>query len=377
MEELTRPLLELEPADPAPTPGTDITRLHAGPTPSAETSNPHSELALQPNGPGRELEPAETGRLLRLLANSRAEATNAAYRRAWASFVEWCRVQGFSPFPAEPTVVALYLDGLNENGRRISTLTQTLSAITAAHADGDKPFDFFHHRLVSAALRSAKRDMARDGRSLTSKPRALRQGEVLAMVEAMPSTPQGARDRAILVLGVNAGLRASEFAALELSDVQIDDSGMDILVRNSKTDQEGVGEYIFVARLAPAQRSFDAVAAMEDWLKVRGDAKGPLFIAYRKGGKTVHLIDGKAHGIGRDAVSAVLTRAAKRAGLSGRLPSSHSLRHSFITQAFTRHLDATRIAKVSRHRNLRTLMEYDQTSRRSNPVSLGLWSATE
>ncbi|GAA4768302.1 tyrosine-type recombinase/integrase [Citricoccus nitrophenolicus] len=322
----------------------------------------------------RELTAVESGRLLNILTNSRSENTNAAYRRAWAAFVRWTQEQGFTALPAEPTVIALYLDSLNEDGRRISTLTQGLSAITAAHSDAGHKQDFFHNNLVAAALRSAKRDMARDGRSLVSKPRAFRQSEILAMVEAMPDTPQGARDKAILAMGVNAGLRASEYAALNVSDITIDAEGMDIRIRSSKTDQEGQSELVYVSRLAPAQRAFDAVSAMESWLSARGTIEGPLFIAYRKGGQTPHLIEGKVHGVGRDAVTAVLTRAFTRAGLTGRLPSSHSLRHSFITQAFARHLDATRIAKVSRHKNLRTLIAYDQSSRKANPVSSGLWN---
>ncbi|MGW9550685.1 tyrosine-type recombinase/integrase [Citricoccus zhacaiensis] len=338
-------------------------------------STPTPATVERANAPSRELTPVEQGRLLNLLKNSRSENTNAAYGRAWAAFVGWAGEQGHQAFPASPEAVALWLDALNEDGKRISTLTQGLSAINAVHSDAGRPFNFFHDRLIAASLRSAKRSMARDGRSLVSKPRAFRQGEMQAMVDSMPSTPQGARDKAILVLGANAGLRASEFAALDVSDLTFDEQGMDVLIRASKTDQEGEGERVYISRLAPAHRAFDAVASMEDWIAQRGNEEGALFIAYRKGGRTPHLIDGKVHGIGRAAVSDVLVRSFKRAGLTGRLPSSHSLRHSFITQAFLRHLDAAKISRVSRHKNLRSLMSYDQTSRKTNATAFtGLWS---
>lgn len=328
--------------------------------------------------PGRELTLVEKDKLFSLLAASRSENTNLAYRRAWRAFVDWTRKEGFSPFPAEASVVALYLAALNDEGFKNSTLTLALSAITAAHRDGGEPRDFFKHHLVSSALKGARRSMVHDGRSRVSKPRAFSQVEIARMIECLPRTVQGLRDKAILLLGVNAGLRASEFAALQLADIEFDDHGMDVLVRSSKTDQEGAGEKVYVSALAPAQQAFDAVRAMRNWLEVRkrfpaGD--GAVFMALRKGGKTPHLdASGSVHGINRDAITAVLVRAFEAADLEGRTPSSHSLRHSFITQAFSKHLDANRVAKVSRHRNLRSLMEYDQTSRKSDPVSLALWS---
>lgn len=324
----------------------------------------------------REITRSETETLLRMLSNSRSANTNKAYARAWSAFTRFCLQQGFTVVPADGTTVALYLDHLNKNGKRASTLSQHIAAISAAHQDSGHGFNYFKHHLVKAALKSAKRDMATDGRSRVSKPRAFTQSEILSMVEAMPSTPQGIRDRALLLLGVNAGLRASEYAALDIHDVSFDEAGMDIRIHVSKTDQYARGEVVYVAGLAPSQHAFDAVKAMRQWLEVReslpmGD--GRLFIAFRKGGSTVHLLRGNVHGITREAITAMVVRGAWAARLPGLSPSSHSLRHSFITQAFSRHLDATRVAKVSRHKNMRTLLEYDQTSRKQNPVAPALW----
>lgn len=326
---------------------------------------------------GFNLTPVEKDILSNLLTSSRAKNTNIAYACAWRKFSAWCKQSNHQPFPAQPATVALYIHHLNTLGRKTSTMNQVVAAITALHQDNGLTVDYFKHHLVSAALKSARRSMVSDGRNTVEKPRALSQVEVGAMVAGLDSSSQGIRDRALLLLGVNAGLRASEYAGLLLTDVEFDEAGMDIQIRNSKTDQMGEGTKVYVAGLAPSQSQFDAVKAMKAWMEVRNGLPtgyGSLFIAFRKGGNTPHLIDGAIHGISRQAITDTVVRAFKRAQLTGNEPSSHSLRHSFVTQAFSRHLDAARIAKVSRHKNMTTLLSYDQTSRRQNPVSVSLWN---
>jgi site-specific recombinase XerC len=53
--------------------------------------------------------------------------------------------------------------------------------------------------------------------------------------------PGGCRDRAALLVGFGAALRRSELIALDLDDITITQAGLTILVRRSKTDQEGQG----------------------------------------------------------------------------------------------------------------------------------------
>lgn len=200
------------------------------------------------------------------------------------------------------------------------------------------------------------------------------------MVQACPRTAQGMQDKAILLLGVNLGLRASEFIALTLSDLTFDERGVDIRIRSSKTDQLGSGETLFVARLSPSLWDFDAVKALEEWIEFRASLNVPtvdsLFLAFRKGGSTLHLLNSDAHGLTREAISAGIVRCAARADIvvSSHNISSHSCRHTFVTTAFSRGVDPVSLAKSSRHKSMSVLMGYDQTSRRNSVVSVKLWA---
>ena len=73
-------------------------------------------------------------------------------------------------------------------------------------------------------------------------------------------------------------LRRSELSALEAPDLLEEmDGGATLLVRRSKTDQEGEGEIVWIAP--------DSLALVRAWLERAGLADGPLFRSVGKGGR--------------------------------------------------------------------------------------------
>jgi integrase len=58
----------------------------------------------------------------------------------------------------------------------------------------------------------------------------------------------GIRDRAVILLGYGSAMRPGEISALNLADIVPKPTGVLINVRRSKTDQDGQGELIGVAR---------------------------------------------------------------------------------------------------------------------------------
>ena len=70
---------------------------------------------------------------------------------------------------------------------------------------------------------------------------------VLRLIAGRPpaDTPLGARGRAMLLVGFGAAPRRSELVALTLGDVEtIPERGLRLLIRRSKTDQQGEGQDI-------------------------------------------------------------------------------------------------------------------------------------
>ena len=63
-----------------------------------------------------------------------------------------------------------------------------------------------------------------------------------------PATAIGARDRAVILLGYASALRPSELSALDLADISVKPTGILVAVRRSKTDQDGHGQRVGVAR---------------------------------------------------------------------------------------------------------------------------------
>jgi len=96
------------------------------------------------------------------------------------------------------------------------------------------------------------------------------------------------------------------------------------------------------------------VRAIADWLEARGSCApdSPLFIAL----DSAH----SGHRLSGDGICKMVVRHSEKAGINKKQMSPHRIRHSAIAVA----LDATdgdvrKVQKFSRHRNLNTLMVYD------------------
>ena len=90
--------------------------------------------------------------------------------------------------------------------------------------------------------------IARDSLATQTSWAAALGEDVVKMVEALPDTLAGKRDRALLLIGFGAALRRSELVALDVADVTVTERGLVVRVKRSKTDQEGEGADIAIAR---------------------------------------------------------------------------------------------------------------------------------
>ena len=55
------------------------------------------------------------------------------------------------------------------------------------------------------------------------------------------------RDRALLCLGFASGCRRSELVGLDVEDLSFGDDGLEVTIRWSKTDQEGLGRKVGIS----------------------------------------------------------------------------------------------------------------------------------
>lgn len=68
--------------------------------------------------------------------------------------------------------------------------------------------------------------------------------DVRRMVEALPDSLIGVRDRALLVVGFAGAFRRSELVAVDVENLDEVDQGVIVTIRRSKTDQEDEGREV-------------------------------------------------------------------------------------------------------------------------------------
>ncbi|MFL6350432.1 MAG: hypothetical protein ACJ74Z_01085 [Bryobacteraceae bacterium] len=136
--------------------------------------------------------------------------------------------------PATDATVALYLSA--QAGRlKSSTLGHHLAAIAKAHQAAGFPSPLKDNMLVKETLKGIKRT---HGTAVTQKAPVLTE-DLRGMMRLLPTSMQGSRDRALLLMGFGGAFRRSELVALEVADLELKPEGLLAILRRSKTDQEG------------------------------------------------------------------------------------------------------------------------------------------
>jgi integrase/recombinase XerC len=154
--------------------------------------------------------------------------------------------------------------------------------------------------------------------------------------------PLAKRDCAILRLAHDLALRRNEIVSIDVP--------RDVDLEGKRVQVFGKGESQGLWLTLPQPTA----AALGEWITVRGNQEGPLF----------HRMDRAGRGQGRlsgESLRLLLMRLGKRTGVRAK---PHGLRHSAITTALDRTSgDVRRVRQFSRHKNVETLMRYDDARR--------------
>ncbi len=171
---------------------------------------------------------------------------------------------------------------------------------------------------------------------------------MLGMVAGAPDNLAGLRDRALLLLGFAGAFRRSELVALDVNDIEETEAGLRVTIRYSKTDQDGQGVTIAIARGDVAC----PVKALRGWLDGAGIDAGPLFRPINKASRVAQarLTD--------RSVANIVKAYAERAGFDASTFSGHSLRSGFLTSAASNGASIFKMMDVSRHKSVDTLRGY-------------------
>ena len=255
--------------------------------------------------------------------SSRSENTRRAYQRDFTAFDAWCVAHGLPSLPADPKTVALYIAAAAKQGKKAASICRYLASIAEVHKAAGHPSP------VNDQVKIVEKGIRRKIGTKQKQARPLLPAELKAMVELVPDSVQGKRDRAMLLLGFAGAFRRTELVGLNVGDVKKVREGLEVTVRRSKTDQEGQGRTVAI----PFGSHHDTcpVRAVSDWLDVLADLgerapkKKPLFRPVK------HDVVGSVRASDK-AVDRLVKRLADKTELEE--VSAHSLRAGLATAAY-------------------------------------------
>lgn len=250
-----------------------------------------------------------------------ASRTLREYAKVWTHFGAWCTAHDLSPLPCSAQTLIRYVSDRAARGVRPASLQVALAAIAHRHRDAGAiaPLGHPDFRRVWGGIRRTHGVAQRQVAPAVAD-------ELRAMLDTLPGTTRGLRDRAMLTLGFVGAFRRSELVNLNRDDVAFKPHGLHVVVRRAKDDQEAASATVGLP--AGASPQTDPVRTLRAWLAVASRKGGdPLFCSVDRYG---HVRGGRLYG---HDVASLVKRAAAAAGLDPAIYSSHSLRAGLATSA--------------------------------------------
>ena len=196
--------------------------------------------------------------------------TERAVRADLGIYTAWCAGQGRAALPAGPDTIAAFVDAMAAT-RAPATVRRYVASIAVAHRAIGRATTPRSPAVKLALQRMHRRKGRRQAQAL-GLTWPLRE----CLLEATGDRLIDARNRALLAVAYDTLLRRSELAALRVADLATDKTGAaTVLVRNGKTDAEGRGAQLYLAR--------DSLAMVAEWLVRSGVGDGRLFRSLRRG----------------------------------------------------------------------------------------------
>lgn len=260
-----------------------------------------------------------------------ADNTIAAYRRDLRRFLGYLAGTGKSPASASPPDVQKHLRQLKEEGLAISSISRALVAVKM----------FMRFLVMSGKCGRDITDALDSPKRWQKLPHLLSRDNTRSLLAGVDEDDTlYLRDRGLLELLYASGLRASEAASLKVADLNCRIGYLRCFGKGSKE------------RVVPVGRP--AVEAIETYLEnlrpklaaqSGGADDGALFLSQR------------GRPLDRTAVWRIVKRAARRAGLGGKI-SPHTLRHCFATHLLAGGADLRAVQEMLGHVDIATTQIY-------------------
>ena len=259
--------------------------------------------------------------------------TAASYAQDLALFERFCRERGIASVSrVRPLTVREFLQWLRTS-RQPSTVARKLACLRS----------FYRFLAAQGVVRESPTSFIQTPRLWQRLPQTLSESETQQLLNAPAADGLGLRDVAMLELLYGAGLRVSEAASLDLSNVNLDAGFLRCIGKGNKERLVPLGKFA----LAALRRY---LADERPALLRRASQSAALFVN-RRGGR-----------ITRQRIWQLVRRYAAQGRLNKRF-GPHALRHSFATHLLSHGADLRTVQELLGHANIATTQRYTQVDR--------------
>jgi len=189
-------------------------------------------------------------------------------------------------------------------------------------------------------------------------------GDLKRMLDSLPATRVGLRDRALLLLGFAGAFRRAELVSLDVTGLDFSSAGLVVTLRRAKTDQEGRSRRIGVPYGSSEKTC--PVRSLQAWLESAGISEGPVFRSL----DTFQRVQPRR--LSDKAVARIVKRRAAAVGLDPARYAGHSLRAGLATSAAAGGASERVIMAQTGHRSAEMVRRYIREGNlwRENAASL-------
>lgn len=249
-------------------------------------------------------------KLLHHLDGAYAPNTLRAYKADMLEFTAYCEKNGVCALPAEPETVAAFLMQTVPQGIKSSTIRRKVSSISAIHR-----FSSLEDPTKHSEVRIIQRKIYRQLGTRFDQAYPITRALLTRLLAACENDLHGLRNRALLLVAYDSMRRRTELISLRAEDIEwIPNTGASILLRKSKTDQQGCGKWIHL--------TIESTQALHQWLSAAKISEGLIF-------RGVRSSDAITDGLCESRISRIYKTLARKAGLNESVVQSisgHSMR---------------------------------------------------
>jgi integrase/recombinase XerD len=274
--------------------------------------------------------------------------TVRAYRTDLLSWRGFCEKHGKPHYPVEPELLSRYLQRLERNGLSSGTRTRRMAALSAfskyliydGRVECIRPLGPLPKRekTLPQVMTEGEIERLLAGCDNNTAPRKVPDGSKAREATAKKAA-LGTRDRTMIEMAYDCGLRASELCNLKLQD--IDETGGVMYVKG-KGGKERILPYVGTLRVVVRRYLEDARPVL----------------AGENGRNDFLFLSARGRQMSRQELWYIVQRRGRIAGIARARLHPHVLRHSFATHLQRRGMDLRTLQELLGHSSIATTEKY-------------------